>query len=159
MLKITRGTSGSESTRFELAGTIDNVADFTTLSAVATRVVELDMKKVMNANSFGIKKLLVLVAELNGKGKMILFHGCPSQLISTLNMIPSLTRAVRVESFGLPMACDACNTQYEKMVTAGEARAPGFITSLNERYPCDKCARQLTFVDDEQIYFRFLGDV
>jgi hypothetical protein len=158
MLKIVKTAVDGTAARFDLEGAVDDVADFAVVVATPETSVVLDFDKVSSVNSYGIKKLMQLVNDLKGKSKVIRLQRCHTQMIETINMIPSLTQGVTVDSFYLPMECEPCNLEEEKLVTAAEAKASGFTDTLNERFPCDKCARHLTFLDDETFYFRFLTE-
>jgi hypothetical protein len=83
---------------------------------------------------------------------------CRSVVVQQMSVVRTVGERVEIRSFYLPFECEACNSDYELLATAEEARAPEFLDKLNERYTCKRCSRKLTFMDDESTYFRFLRD-
>ena len=140
---------------YELSGVIDELADFSPLKA-DRKIVVLDFEAVDRVNSYGVKKWLVAMKAL-AAGASLRYRRCPVGIVEQVNMVSGLHEVAQIESFYLPYGCQCHEDEVRQLVTTAEAKAPGFIDSLNERFACSRCDRKLEFADDEGIYFEFLG--
>lgn len=139
----------------KIEGLIDDRADFVALQTASAALVELDFKGVKSVNSFGIRKWISAVQGLTGK--KIHYLNCPVELVRQINLVPSLTKGVSVRSFGMPYECDSCAHECEVFVETERFLKEKIRDKLNTSFVCEKCDRSLNFLDDEDIYFAFLG--
>lgn len=153
-MDIKRENDGKGGVLFTFSGAIDDTSDFEQIGQDTPVDITLDFDGVENANSYGVRRWAQTLQNL--KGKKLRYTRCRPVVVVQMNVIPFLTRGVEVKSFYVPMSCEACSLEYDKLVTPDDAMGDEFVESLNERFVCDRCARKLEFVEDEATYFRFL---
>lgn len=143
--------------RIRLRGMLDDKVDLAKLIQAAAPVMIFDFEGLENINSYGTKTWIEFLRALGAR--RLIYEKCPAFLIGQINLIPQLSANVaEISSFFLPYNCESCAREANKLVTREDALAPGFIEGLNSRFTCESCNRKLTFYDDEEMYFDFLGE-
>lgn len=142
--------------RVALKGSIDEHVDFERLAkAITAPVVALDFDKVDAINSVGIRSWINFIKLISSS--KITYERCPTFLVDAISMVPGLAKGVTIASFYLPFSCRSCDSDQPKLVTREQAKASGFLESMNTLFPCQTCDRKVEFQDDLEVFFSFLG--
>lgn len=153
-LVVTAGAATDGTASFQLRGAIDDRADFRLVTATAASTVVIDFGGVTSVNSYGVRKWSQMVAAL--AGRKITYRSCPVVVVQQFNVVLSLLRGVDVESFALPLECNGCCDESERVVATKTFIEETLASRLDQYFVCGKCERKLSFLEDEEIYFRFL---
>ena len=113
MLTVTKDPRTTPSlAAFQIAGSIDDLCDFGPIHHCPEPEILLNFDKVTSINSYGVRKLMQLVAAL--KGKKLTYEDCRPHMITQINMIPTLSGGVTITTFYLPLECDSCDQEIER---------------------------------------------
>lgn len=141
-----------------LAGTIDEMADFDALLAVATDPLVLNLSRVRAINSLGLRRLINFTRAMGERA--LEFHECPTVFIEAVNVIPlavgGQSKIHRIKSLHLPFSCE---DEHERHVTLPLAavqfdRASGDVVIPEVRCPvCAQVALPVIESDLEEFFF------
>jgi hypothetical protein len=135
--------------RLELAGEINETSDLRPLFQRAGRA-HVDMSQVTRLNSVGLRSWLVAAGEADPSLELIL-HRCSPPVVSQINMVPSLTARVRIESILGPFYCPLCKTE-----TLVELMVEDLRSHRMPSPDCGHCGGRLQFDEVPEEYFAFL---
>lgn len=153
MPPVTTETRGQAQV-FKLSGAIDDVFDFSPVTAATANEVVIDFDGVSAINSFGVKKWSLAMQEL--KGRKLRYANCRPVAVNQMNIVLALATGIYIESLYLPYECNGCVRESMIKVTGDEARAADFTEDLDAKFTCERCARTLEFIEDPDMYFHFL---
>jgi hypothetical protein len=145
------GPSSAEETFVSIEGDINEHATFPDIPAGA-RVV-LYLRLVHRINSEGMRRFDRFLRKLDRRMEVVA-ECCSPTVVAQLNLLPHLTRTMRVRSVVVPFECLDCRTEGEVRVHVGargegrpEFSAPG----------CPECGNPMVLSDLEERYFAFLA--
>ena len=142
-----------------MTGPIDENANFPEVKADGSPL-NLDFSGVKHINSIGIKMWIQWVTPV-AQGRQVTFVNCPKSIILQINMVKSfLPEGASVESFKLPLYCEACDSESNIMLqTKSDVQVDGENVKVTSSLPkCSNCGSDDVEIDViEKKYFRFLS--
>ena len=97
---------------FELAGSLDENADFSQIRKSKGIDLFFDLKNIDRITSLGISKWVSLMNEM--RETKITFKSCPISVVEQINMIKEFKGSAQIESFFAPFICPDCHKEHEK---------------------------------------------
>jgi Zn finger protein HypA/HybF involved in hydrogenase expression len=136
----------------QLAGTIDEDADFTPLQGLSQPSVIFDFHGVTMLNSCGIREWVSFIAKLPPTTR-VTYRRCPQIIIEQINMVHGFFReGALIESFAAPYYCEHCDKESKVLLKTSQVQ--------NRKAPTQTCPHcgeaNMEFDALEEQYFHFL---
>ncbi len=136
----------------ELAGCIDEDADFEKILSIKQPQYIFNFDKVTMINSCGIREWINFVEKLPSDCK-IEYHNCRQIIIEQINMVQGFIRkGASIVNFYAPYFCNECDVE-KKIKLETKQLSTGHAPSIK----CDSCSKELEFDAIEEQYFAFLS--
>lgn len=147
-----------------LSGTINEDANFGSISTEEISQIHVDFEKVKYINSAGIKKWILWIKELQAKKKNfeMFFANCPSTIVEQMNVVKSfLPKVAVVRSFFVPFFCEICSVSDVCLYRLNfEFQKKANSENYSLKHPqvlCSSCKTQMSEDFLEAKYFSFLN--
>jgi hypothetical protein len=130
----------------EMEGPIGETTPLFTLKLEGTTQLTLDMSKVTQINSIGVKHWITWTLRIPSDCKVSIVN-CPYVIASQASMVVGfITPAMKIESFRAPFVCENCNYEEIHLTTRGkeyEYPANGVDAKINlpQELVCSKCRK------------------
>ncbi len=109
-----------------MAGTIDEDADFTQMNLLEAQEIELELSGIKSINSCGIREWIKWMA--TNKNAKIDFKQCPKVIVDQINMVDGfLPQNGKVSSFFVPYYNDDTGTEKNILFSLGKEFADGSV--------------------------------
>ena len=116
--------------------------------------VLLDLGDVERVTSFGVREWLQMVQEAEPRVKRLYLARCAEPIVNQMSMIRRFSGDGQIVSFHAPYACEACSTQFERLVDC-EHDAEAITRGVAPAASCPRCGGVGAFDDDARTYFGF----
>lgn len=137
--------------RVVLQGAVNEESDFKpVVERIAGRRVRLDLSQVKRINSAGVVRWLDFVQRLP-VGTQVVLERCAVGFVERMNMLPSLTEGVQVDSVLVPVQCSECRTPREDEFPVSAI----LDDALPEPAPCERCGGRVEIDALTASYFAF----
>jgi anti-anti-sigma regulatory factor len=147
---MTRLSVRLDGARLTLAGRIDDTAQLGELAArLPAGDVAIDTDDVTFVNSVGLRELVRLVRAL--RGRRIAFERVADVLITQVNLVPELARALTVVSFHAQYACGKCGAEHAPLVDVA-THAQLLHLGVAPKLPCPECGAPSEIADFPERY-------
>jgi len=137
-------------THVTATGTVDEHVDLSALDALKGRI-ELNLAGVRRFNSVGIRFWIDAMRALAARGRVECVE-CSRAVIDQVNMIRGFLGGATVRSFHVPMLCEHCDVEVDKLV-----RVEDCADGLPE-VRCPKCSVPMELDDLEDNYLLFVRE-
>lgn len=143
-----------------LSGRLDEFLDLAALEKLA-RPIKLNIRDITSINSNGIRKFLTFIVQ--DPTREVEFHECTPEFIANVNIIPQILgqppNARRIKSLFVPLACEACDTFENHLVTFDEIIPTPHGTWEIVPVACSTCKKSMALEVEPSEYFLFMEDV
>ena len=116
--------------------------------------VLLDLGDVERVTSFGVREWLQLLQEAEPRVRKLYLGRCAEPIVNQMSMIRRFSGDGQIVSFYAPYACEACSTQFERLVDC-EYDADAITKGVAPAASCPRCDGAGAFDDDARTYFGF----
>jgi hypothetical protein len=116
--------------------------------------VLLDLGDVERVTSFGVREWLQLLQEAEPRMRKLYLGRCAEPIVNQMSMIRRFSGDGQIVSFYAPYACEACSTQFERLVDC-EYDADAITKGVAPAASCPRCDGAGAFDDDAHTYFGF----
>lgn len=136
-----------------LSGVIDEHADLKPLTEVRG-TVEINMKAVRRINSFGVRAWIDSIRKIPAETRLQ-FVECPPPVVDQMNMVVGFLGHGEMVSFYVPMTCEECDEQLDKLFEVKTCRQLG---GKLPPVPCARCGENMIVDDLEEQYLMFVRE-
>lgn len=115
----------------QLAGTIDEDADFTAISLQGASEVYIDLENIKSINSCGIREWIKWIGTI--PNVKLTYAKCPKAIVDQMNMVDGfLPASGQVESFYVPYFNEEAGTEKNVLFRYGVEFKEGFLQPPSE---------------------------
>ncbi len=144
-----------DNTTYTFEGDVDESFIHDKIKVPSAKKIVLQLEKIRNFNSCGIREWIYFVRRLNICPK-IEFHNCSVTMIDQINMIPDSLGGGQIISFLAPYYCEN-HGESSQLVVMKEAEIE-LRNKVAPEFACGKCGSPLQFDALEESYFLFMDD-
>ena len=136
-------------TSITLSGVIDERTSFESVIGSTQSSLDIHCKGITRINSIGVKNWVRFFSNLRKKGVRLRFLECSSVVVQQLEFFHNVVEPQEIESVFIPLVCDFCGKNDEKLSSIQDLRTLGFRT------PAWKCTCGGSLVlDDADEFFQ-----
>ena len=136
-----------------MAGTIDEDADFTQMNLLEAQEIELELSGIKSINSCGIREWIKWMA--TNKNAKIDFKQCPKVIVDQINMVDGfLPQNGKVSSFFVPYYNDDSGTEKNILFSLGKEFADGSVNPPGGVKDDQGNAMEMDIIESK--YFKFI---
>ena len=137
-------------------GDVDENFRHNDVPRVSKPTINLELGKVENFNSVGIREWIHFIQDLSKIGSPV-FKECSVSVIDQINMVPESLGKGNVETFYAPYYCE-CGEEVNKLIKTVEWR-DHLLKAIAPQFQCAACERTLEFDALEESYFQFVASL
>lgn len=137
----------------QLAGIIDETANFEAVLGAAPAALQLHCGNVKRINSTGVKAWMKYFLKLEQAKTKIEFVECSAVIVEQFNSYKNFAGGGVVKSIHLPFVCESCKTHMTALAQCDALKAKNFEVP---NIPCRACGKTAVFDDLPDEYFMFL---
>lgn len=142
-----------EKLNIQMAGTIDEDADFSQFQVTGAKQIEIDLAAVKSINSCGIREWIKWIG--GGAGATIVYNQCPKVIVDQINMVDGfLPSNAKVQSFFVPYYNEESGTEKNILFTYGKEYKEGAVTPPIVK---DEKGQVMEMDVIESKYFKFIS--
>ncbi|MBK9321724.1 MAG: hypothetical protein IPM97_02005 [Bdellovibrionaceae bacterium] len=142
-----------ESLKVNLAGSIDEDADFTQLSLAGASKIEIEMSGLKSINSCGIREWIKWLSTV--PASKISFNQCPKVIVDQINMVDGFLPAnAKVESFFVPYYNDDSGAEKNVLFRYGTEFSDSAVMPPSDVKDDDGNPMEMDVIESK--YFKFI---
>ncbi len=136
-----------------MAGTIDEDADFTQMNLMEAQEIELELSGIKSINSCGIREWIKWMA--TNKNAKIDFKQCPKVIVDQINMVDGfLPQNGKVSSFFVPYYNDDSGTEKNILFSLGKEFSDGSVNPPGSIKDDQGNTMEMDIIESK--YFKFI---
>ena len=135
----------------------ENLLEFFRAQENTARRVTIDLSRVSEINSCGVREWLIMLERLSSKIRPY-FRGISEFVVEQANMVPAVLGRdpSRIESFQVPFHCLPCGNRHVRPMIPSDIQWKEEEAPLIPVQKCPKCGGDMNFDSILEEYFYFL---